>query len=76
MVDYFMAYNLIKFDGWALIGAWAAIGMNTVFEFSNACLLNDKFVIPGLFSCNTKNINDSALYHIRPQALCDTNPNH
>ena len=24
MVDYFMVYNL-KFDGWALIGAWAAI---------------------------------------------------
>ena len=24
MVDYFMAYNLSKFDGWALIGAWVA----------------------------------------------------
>ena len=30
MVDYFMAYSLSKFDGWALTGAWAAIGKNTV----------------------------------------------
>ena len=29
-VDYSMAYNLSKFDEWALTGAWAAIGTNTV----------------------------------------------
>ena len=29
MVDYSMAYNLSK---WALIGAWAAIGTNTVLD--------------------------------------------
>ena len=39
MVDYFMAYNLSKFDGWALIEAWAAIGMNTViFTIQSNCL--------------------------------------
>ena len=25
-------YDLSKFDGWVLIGAWAAIGTNTVSE--------------------------------------------
>ena len=30
MVDYFMAYNFKKIDGWTLIGAWAATGRNTV----------------------------------------------
>ena len=33
MVDYFMAYNLSKFDGWALLGAWAGIGTNTIHIF-------------------------------------------
>ena len=49
MVDYFMALlsislSISKFDGWALIEAWAATGMNKViFKFQNFSFTDPKF---------------------------------
>ena len=42
-VDYFMAITL-KYDGWVLIGAQAAIGMNTVCRFYKELFPTDETV--------------------------------
>ena len=38
----------------------------------HSCLPSNKFVIPCLFLCNTKNTYGWVPYHIRPMASCDT----